>query len=238
MSKRCEPVVSIPGRTSWCEPVISKLCDPVESRPIAPMAAAAPSCAAGATGCIGYMGRPAGRTGHHAGSGAGRLQGNPLAGPGLVLLELPWEAGRHRAGGRGRKSGGRSGGPCGRTAPRPHRGGPAGRAGDKVLAAGEEDPLDAALGLLHAGAGLRAGDDDDVPRGHADDELARHRALEAGPEIGGEQQARFETLERQHQRRAAGRGTRPATRAPRGARRAERRRTRARAVVAGPGQRV
>ena len=49
------------------------------------------------------------------------------------------------------------------------------------------------------GTGLRAGDDDDVAGGHADDQLTGDRALQPGPEIAGEQQARFETLEREHQ---------------------------------------
>ena len=40
---------------------------------------------------------------------------------------------------------------------------------DEVLAAGEEDALDAALGLLHPGLRLGAGDDHDVPRRHPDD---------------------------------------------------------------------
>src|SRR5262249_13951295 len=66
--------------------------------------------------------------------------------------------------------------------------------GEQVLVAGEEDPLDAAARLFEAGLGLRAGHDDHVTGRDTDHELARDGAREAGPEIGGEEQARFETL--------------------------------------------
>ena len=139
---------------------------------------------------------PAGR---HPAARAGGLQRDPLAGPGRVLLVLPRRLAHAVL--VGRAEGGAAAGPS-----RPVEGLPAAApadqqaAGDEVLAAGEEDALDAALGLLQARAGLRTGDDHDVAGGHADDELAGDRALKPAPEIVGEQQARFETLERQHQR--------------------------------------
>jgi hypothetical protein len=69
-----------------------------------------------------------------------------------------------------------------------------------VLATGHEHALDAPTRLLQPRHGLRPGDDDDVARWHTHDQVARHHALQAGPKIAGEKQARFETLEGEHQR--------------------------------------
>src|SRR5262245_49400035 len=62
-------------------------------------------------------------------------------------------------------------------------------AGDQVVTAGEEDTLNTALRLLQAWSGARAGHDDAVAGRDADDELTGNGALEARPEIAGEQQA-------------------------------------------------
>jgi hypothetical protein len=70
-----------------------------------------------------------------------------------------------------------------------------------VLATGHEHPLDAAAGLLQTWGRLRAGDDDDVAGGHADHELTGDGALQPGPEIVGQKEAGFETLEGEHERR-------------------------------------
>ena len=161
----------------------------------------------------GTAGRPAAAAGRIGWPGAGCIGGRArrastraahgpdlLAGPRLVLLVLPGRLAEAELVGRAEAAA---------TAglPRPVERLPGAAAADeqvareRVVAAGEEDALDAAADLLHAGAGLRTGDDDDVAGGHADDELTGNRALEPGPEIAGEHEARFETLERQHQRR-------------------------------------
>jgi hypothetical protein len=74
-------------------------------------------------------------------------------------------------------------------------------AAQQVLVAREEDPIDAAARLLQAGRGLRARHDDDVTGRNADDEISWNSALQAGPEIAGEEEAGLETLKREHQRR-------------------------------------
>jgi hypothetical protein len=71
---------------------------------------------------------------------------------------------------------------------------------ERVLVAGEEDAFHAAPSLLQTRRGLGTGDDHYVARGHADDQVARHDALQPSPEIVGQQQAGLETLKRQHQR--------------------------------------
>jgi hypothetical protein len=74
------------------------------------------------------------------------------------------------------------------------------RAAQQVLVAGEEDPLDAATGFLQPSGRVRAGHDDNITGGYTNDELAGNRSLKTLPDIVGEQEARFETLEGEHQR--------------------------------------
>jgi hypothetical protein len=73
--------------------------------------------------------------------------------------------------------------------------------GKQVLPTGHEHALDASARLLQPGSGLRTGHDNDITRRHADDQLTGDRALQAGPEIAGQEQTRFETIEGQHQGR-------------------------------------
>jgi hypothetical protein len=75
------------------------------------------------------------------------------------------------------------------------------RTAEQVGAAGEEDPVDRAAHLCHAGARLRTGQDDHVAGGYPDHQVAGHRVLQVVPEPVGQQHAGFQPVERQHQRR-------------------------------------